>query len=215
MRAYDRHQAILRNPEYLKEWKASKMSPDKLSDKWGLRVSPWDPDNPMSLDGNIKFSTWDTMTVAERMCPIDKDYRCKRDELHKKYDEGLVTKKEFQKKSAEFLIENGRYLTLKLDLYASDSSLLKAVKMHIGMLKSRLDIPLPERERETSVNPWEVWDMIHKEGKNLSQATREIFDVEGNPKYDFDESLYKQVLRAYEKANKMIDAVHPTEKPHP
>lgn len=63
-----------------------------------------------------------------------------------------------------------------------------------------------EREaRENYSDPWQVYDQYEYQGKNLLQIAKERSGINENPAYnDKVQAEYKQVKRAYDKAEKMI-----------
>jgi hypothetical protein len=113
-------------------------------------------------------------------------------------DEGKVTKRWIE----------GERLYLEVDIKnATKEELIKDFKRIID----RYDDFLPElrksKKRESKLDHWEVWDRYSQEGRNLLNVTRRIFNVNGNPNFDFDENLYKQVKDAYKRAKNIINSV--------
>jgi hypothetical protein len=100
----------------------------------------------------------------------------------------------------------GDYLVLQVDIRnATEEKLKKDFKVIIKQYKRLLKDNT--RDKEFYQNPWEVWDKKTKKGKNLSQITREIFDVQGNPGYDGWRDKYEQVRRAYKEAQHFFNSV--------
>ncbi len=96
-------------------------------------------------------------------------------------------------------------LTVQLDL-ASQRDPLRRFKKLVRQYRNGVKRPTA-RERETTLDPWEVYDM-HKKGKRLLSIAKEKYRFRNNPAYDNKAmSYYKQVERAYKKAEKMIEAV--------
>lgn len=66
------------------------------------------------------------------------------------------------------------------------------------------------RFREMSVDPWKVYDMHKEEGMTFLKITHDLFKEIGHPAYDKRvSSHYKQVKRAYQKAQSLIESVTP------
>ena len=58
------------------------------------------------------------------------------------------------------------------------------------------------RKRETTVNPWNAYDMYDKKNMNLLQIAKKLFKIKKNPTYDKEaKSRYQQVERAYKKGS--------------
>jgi len=104
-------------------------------------------------------------------------------------------------------LEEGRYLHLEIDLGESLPTLEKAFKETVQEWR-KLRTPANERKERrgrTTVDPWQVYDQCEYQGKNLLQIAKERSGINENPAYnDKVQAEYKQVKRAYDKAEKMI-----------
>ncbi len=106
-------------------------------------------------------------------------------------------------------LKDGRYLTLQIDLTGRKGEILKIVEEKIDFFGKLVMKPL-NRERETTLIPWHVYDMHKKEGKSLLKIAKEIYGFKKNPAYDPQSNAkYKQVKAAYAKAKKMIAQINP------
>ena len=112
-----------------------------------------------------------------------------------------------------FGLEHGKYLHVAIDIDQNLDTLKKDLQRlrEIYSRKQQQD----ERDRDTalenngkSLTIWEIYDKVHKDKKAKVQITREFFDVQGSPGYEFNQSLYKQVKEAYNKAAKLIESVN-------
>ena len=122
--------------------------------------------------------------------------------------------REFTSRTGDTVTEKwieGERLYLEVDIYnASKGELKKDFAKIIEEYKEIMsdisrDIPTTNYRFK-----WKIWDMCHKEGKNLLQITREVFDLQGNPTYDFAPKYYKQVERAYRNADLIIQSLIPS-----
>ncbi len=117
---------------------------------------------------------------------------------------------EFALREGEKVIKReieGEHLYLKVDVrnYTKEELMRdfeKRIDDYKGILKDK------SRARELVVNHWKVWDMA-KEGKPLTQITRELHDVQGHPEYEGWSGLYNQIKRAYKRAEAIMEAVKP------
>ena len=105
--------------------------------------------------------------------------------------------------------EKNRYLTLEIDLWENKNKLMKEVERLIAFFCKHTSLP-KGKVRETTCNPWEVYDQ-HRNGKSLLKIAKEKFGFKKNPAYDEDaKKKYEQVVYAYNKAKKMIKQVTPS-----
>lgn len=101
----------------------------------------------------------------------------------------------------------GDRLYLEVDMRnANRGELIKDFKRIIDEYDDILPGVRGTRKRKTKVDHWEVWNTYQK-NKNLQNVTRKIFDVKGKLYKDFGEGLYKQVVRAYNRAENIIKSV--------
>lgn len=119
--------------------------------------------------------------------------------------EGCVNKK--VKRGKVFCpMLKGNVLVLNIDLASQKDSLRRFNKL---IHECRPLVKRPStRERETIIDPWEVYDAHTYEGKTLLRIAKEKYDFKSNPAYDEIAMIYyKRVEAAYKKAERMILAV--------
>jgi hypothetical protein len=101
-----------------------------------------------------------------------------------------------------------RYLLVRIDLMANGKDIIRELKTCLEA--ERLSGKNKGRKRDTTVDPWRVYDMHHREKKNFLRITKKLFEIQKNPTYDPQaKSRYNQVERAYRKAERMIEIVIP------
>lgn len=219
---YDRLQAIVRHPEYIRQWRKYKET-DSLRQRIPI---PSDIDDLVKAS-NVATETYKKFGIPEIVCPnyikaltseeVAAKARTYWDPLPVRFLKAseivyaLATRFSqrgvfisYEKLHQVDLLREGRYLMLEADLFQSKETLVKQFKNYLS-LKGKAN----QRKREPTVDPWKVYDM-HKGGKNFLQITRKLFGVKGHPAYDPEtDALYKQVKKAYQKARQVIETVCP------
>lgn len=104
-------------------------------------------------------------------------------------------------------LKDNRFVFLRVDATKPLGIILASIEAQLGAFYKTSRAK--SRQREPTIDPFKVWDMHHLQKKKLLQITRELQNVQGNPRYDFSESLHKQVCRAYAKAKRMITSIKP------
>lgn len=101
--------------------------------------------------------------------------------------------------------EKGRHIYLRIDLTKTDDEIEKRVKTVVGAYKKLLP---KKRNKEGSMDHWEIYNKVHKEGLSLSQIAQQEHKGEAS----FDDAGYKAfyacVERAYKKAQQIIKQVN-------
>jgi hypothetical protein len=104
-------------------------------------------------------------------------------------------------------LREGRYLTIKIDLMENKKAITAKVKSLTDFFSKYVEKP-KTRQKETVYSPWDVHDLHHKENLNFSQIAKKLSDSKGHPSRDrYLMAEYKKVKRAYDKACKMIRQV--------
>jgi len=120
--------------------------------------------------------------------------------------------------SPKYSYKKGRFLYLMIDLEESEEKITKALKSIIKKYKKYM----PEnkgRKRETTIDPWLVYDMRHRYNiTNYSEIARKLSGLKGTASLAYEgaegdkgnTTLHKwrdQVKTAYDKACQMIEQV--------
>jgi hypothetical protein len=99
-----------------------------------------------------------------------------------------------------------KYCLFKVNPFADERDIINELKKHLKTLSPKAK----GRKRETTANPWKVYDMHYNKGMNFSKITKELFGIIKSPSYDNEaKSRYEQVKRANKKAEEMIEQVTP------
>ncbi len=116
--------------------------------------------------------------------------------------------------------KNDNYLLLTIDLSANKERIMRELEECIDFRRTtkhglfgggRKNVKQRKtRNREPAVSPWQVYDLVHQDKRNLLQITKQLFRVKDNPTDSKrTKAYYEQVTRAYKKAKKMISEVRP------
>lgn len=189
---YNRIQAIIRTPEYKKdydEFSKLKMFEDsdyfekenKLLKKWKLKF-PLDPKK--SITENQQFAS--TGEFIAKPIPFKKNL------------------------SNTFYLEDKRYLTIQIDLTNTREKIKKAVDLIVEDFQSILpkDKGRDRKAKKIEVDHWEIFNMYKIEGINFSEIARRLSGLKGNPSYNDELKLWRKCVKeAYDKALKMIEQV--------
>lgn len=106
----------------------------------------------------------------------------------------------------------GEYLFLKVDVRKKKKDLMARIEKLIDKWQKR--VPMEKsRNKATLLQPWEIYDMKHKEKRSLIQIAKAISGINDNPAVNIDVARpYKAIERAYKKAIKMIQQVENARK---
>lgn len=199
MSEYDRIMAIVRTKEYRDDLKAfvkGKVTEDEIKLKWNIG----------------------TIYDREKLKYEDKEGPEILESYHKAYwaieelgfGRGALKAKEIKRiKDCLSQIETQEpYIILKINLSSDKKDIIEAFNNTLMAYTLYLDPKNPQdkRLRELTCDPWKVWDMYQEE-KNLAEVTRRYFNKQGVPGHHFDESLYKEIRRAFNKANNILSHV--------
>jgi hypothetical protein len=117
---------------------------------------------------------------------------------------------------------SGNCLYLKVTLKGKTETQLvedfiDTIKPYRNLLKAQLPAEAEDkRNRKTDIikGIWSVYDLYLETGKNMSETTRQLFEVSGNPvplpdpeKGEYDEKLFKRTKKAVTNAEVIINAV--------
>jgi len=207
----DRYEALRRHPGYCKDWEAWQQASGKTND-----------DEFKSITGNLKskyhvprlptplrYSSYNRLQVKPKPIEVISlvDPKEKGPEFW-----GIDTTSEpplsrGHKLTVDDFLEEERYLHLEVDLGEPLPTLERAFKETV---QKWMKIRTPAKQRKerrgrTTVDPWQVYDQCEYQGKNLLQIAKERSGINKNPAYNNKvQAEYKQVKRAYDKAEKMI-----------
>jgi len=78
-----------------------------------------------------------------------------------------------------------KYLSLRIDLTASKKDIMAEVEGHVKVWKNIVG-KKKNRNRETDISPWLIYDLVHKERKTLRQITKDQYRVRGKPEESTD-----------------------------
>lgn len=214
----DRLLAIKRHPEFIKDreqYERIKQTGNTdhicgmeyyIEHKWGeplARIEYAEEHRRLKREGKSPLSSISVVTHIE--------------------EEPIVSFKSWEGESVKRRWNTGSHLYLKVDLNFSRETLKKDFLKIVDSYQSRSrDL---SREGKTTIDPFEVYDLHIYHKKNFLQITKERMGItestianerKKNPKYrpspayDVEvRNIYKQVKRAYIKANKIIEMVGP------
>lgn len=101
----------------------------------------------------------------------------------------------------------GGYLYLRVNINEKKEKLIGEFRDVIRLNQLRVD-KSSKREKNTKINPWIVYDMHKKDGLNFSEIAQKLSGIKGAPTYNPElMAYYKAVKRAYDKALEMIKEV--------
>ena len=105
-----------------------------------------------------------------------------------------------------YCVNNRNLLMLKVDLHEPLEQIIREVSARVRNAKDSLRIKYDRRDKPTSVDPWLVYDMRHRDKKSLLSIARELLKFTGDPSYDTAaKRQYAKVTRAYHRAKQMIE----------
>jgi len=230
MNRFNRTMALTRNAEYLNDYeklKKSRLIDDrhgsKKADVWakkmGKKWGEYPPPRPLPDYVNVYSKSfqggYEDSFVGVVSRPISSLA-----ELAIAAHADLEQKKKRNAKDINRKVgepQKPKYLTLRIDVTASKKDIMAEVENQVTFWQNIVG-KKRGRNRETDISPWLIYDLNHKQGKNLLRITKEIFGIKDNPDYNpaycnTTKALYEQVRRAFEKAKKMISEVHPQTPP--
>ena len=205
MNLYDRIQATIRCPQYLDQLESLYRT---LQDKYGEKEEP----APIKFvrylikvynvpEGRQLAEHWQLPTVIDPRDPEDKHLLASWTRAASNHPRKTAYPIGARR------LKKDRYLHLKVDLWERADILSfffrECVKYHKAQLPSEL---LPQgRDKDTSLDPWEIYDQVHKFGKKKFQVFRECFNTNKHPSMSQEaKNQYKQVESAYRKALQCI-----------
>jgi len=103
----------------------------------------------------------------------------------------------------------GRYLYLRVDLTRTATSLRKEF-VNLLQTMERLGVKQKTKERveRTDYDPWEIYDLCHQQGLNVNQIAKQKAGIDENPTYnEAVMNYYKRIDYALKKAEKMMMAL--------
>lgn len=216
----DRRRAIKRLPEFIKDYEAYKCKRFKLDKPDKYESEPRKSDlNRLIFHENELKKKWG--------CPVDAIINSDEMAKRKKKPPSVrpVTSidqppmKKFQIGKGNKIIKTkieGECLYLKIDLSQTEQKLVDdfgaVIKPYQDALKNQ-SRSKRERQRETTEDIWDIYDLHMKEGVSLLEIARRLSGNdyptgERTPAYsDTLWSPYKRVERAYKKAKEIIQTV--------
>jgi hypothetical protein len=105
---------------------------------------------------------------------------------------------------------DGEKLFLAIDLTQPKAKLLEAIERHIDFYGKMVSKPKVKTKKPTTIDPWTVYDLHHYEGLSASEIARRLSGETGTPSNYYNKKLdqvHKNVLRALERAQQVIEAV--------
>lgn len=215
----DRYKALRRNPKYWKDWEAWQQTGDdkefeaiakKLKKKFKV---PKLPSHVESL-GRLRIKS-NPIEVIPFVDPKEEGPNF----WDIKTTPGLPPFSEGHKVTLDDFFEDRRYLHLKVDITEPLDKLESAFKDETREWKEKWekgykeDCGTKERYGETEEDPWEVFDSITSNGKDLISLAQAKEGINELPSYNkFVGARYKKLSRAYKKAIKMIEEVYPIDE---
>ncbi|MFQ5861491.1 MAG: hypothetical protein ACE5IC_00025 [Candidatus Brocadiales bacterium] len=160
------------------------------------------------------FQAGDVLSGAVKVIPHQMGKRLKKTGkkwVEVPFDELVAIKRKKGRKHPERQIdytphlEKGRYLTLKVDLWATRKEILKGFEQELSFYRKKVKLP-KKKQRTTSYDLWPIYDM-HKAGKTYEEIVKKI-----EPTQDKDVLLARidAARSAYRKANRAIRSVTPS-----
>jgi hypothetical protein len=206
---YDRVQALLRIPEYLKDLKDIKKGFNR--DKLKKFRSKYHLSGPII---DFEFVKKYTPQRLERISIFtDEQITIVKPHQRGKFIKKMVTFREEDGQKEVLIYDRSpflrgkRYLTIEIDLKKSKTKLLGKIKYYIDDYGKYVDRQ-ETRYKESGYSPWEVYKLYKDEKLTFSEIARQLSGREGNPSYN--EKLmaeFKKVKRAFEKACDIINQV--------
>jgi len=222
MNRFNRTMALTRNAEYLNDYeklkklrsiddrdgsKKADVWAKKMGGKWGEYPPPRPLPDYVNMYSKIFQGGYGDSSVEVVSSPISSPA-----ELIIAAHADLEQKKKRNAKDINRKVgepQKPKYLTLRIDVTASKKDIMAAVENQVTSWQNFVG-KKKGRNRETDLSPWLIYDLYHKQGKNLLRITKEKFGIKDNPAYsNTTTALYEQVRRAFEKAEKMISETHP------
>lgn len=237
---YDRIQAIIRCPQFLKEHKfiqsikVKETNPDHwlylgFLARWGIECYAFDdlfkmaqlsekvfnsiyPLNPVKV---VSPERWKEPWLREelkgqRLLRGREATKPKNKPISPKQSKALLRKLLTPKERNTFFtshLEDGCYLTLRIDLRAERKEILKLVGKQLTFHRKYVKPQEKGKIRETTYNPWIVYT-LHKEGKTYEEIVMTVAPTQDK---DLLLSRIDTVRSAYRKACKMIKDVTPVQ----
>lgn len=209
----DRYEALRRHPKYCKDWEAMQKASGKPGDFENITKRLKARYQIPQIPAPLKYSRYDR--IQNKPSPIEVIPSLKSEDAAANVWD--TTSKTFplprgHRMSVDEFLHEGRYLLLKVNLDESIPALEKAIGRALREWKKKLKPATDKEERkgETSIDPWEVFDLVESERKTLADIARVKEGKTGSPsRNEFLGAKYGQVKRAYDKARKIMTEVIP------
>jgi len=207
----DRYEALRRHPGYCRDWEAWQRTSDKgnddefenatkqLKSKYRIPRIPTPLVYPRPGKPKIK-------PTSIEVIPSPKPKNL----IAPQHWDGTLSNFpwEVQRLTKDDFLEERRYLHLKVDLEEPLPILEKDFKETVKEWRKHLAScnGWKERRGKTTVDPWEVYDLIEYHRKSITSIAKERTGINKNPAYNARvASVCRQVERAYKKAKEMIN----------
>jgi hypothetical protein len=222
MTNFDRVQALLRIPKYLKAIKTMKgrfifderksffkkyhLNDIIMDHEFLEKYSMKDKSHPSKFPKHVEQSAIFTDDWVTRVIPYERAKMIK-EKIEMRSEDGKPVKRKIFRHDPSPWLRERRYLTIEIDLMKNKDEILTRVGKEIDFFIRYVE-KVKTRKKETIYSPWGVHDLHHKERLNFSQIARKLSGSEGHPSYGPAlMAVYKDVRRAYEKALMMINQV--------
>jgi len=110
-----------------------------------------------------------------------------------------------EKGKSVFGLEGGRYLNVSIDIERTEGEITQAIKKLYKHYSAQ--VKGNQRHGNTELDPWDIYDQVEIEGKNVLQIAKEIMGINENPAYNsVIDAARKRVEAAYDKAKAILEA---------
>lgn len=210
----DKYEALRRHPVYCKDWEAwhrtsgvgsgdeFEDATERLKAKYRIPRIPSPTEYPRPGKPKIKPTS---IEVIPSLKP--------KNLIAPQHWDGTLSNfpfREVHRLTKDDFLEEGRYLHLKVDLEEPLPILEQDFKETVKEWRKHLTScnGWKERRGKTTVDPWEVYDLIEYQRKSITSIAKERTGINKNPAYNARvASVCRQVERAYKKAKEMINVV--------
>ncbi|OPY13843.1 MAG: hypothetical protein A4E69_01461 [Syntrophus sp. PtaB.Bin138] len=105
------------------------------------------------------------------------------------------------------ILRDGRFLSLEIDLKRKSEDIEKRMTKWVRLYKKIVDDDV-SHAKEGEYDPWEIYDLHTKRGLSLAEIARRKSGIQGSPNYDVVLRAYdRRVRHTYKKACQMIETV--------
>ncbi len=222
MTNFDRVQALLRIPKYLKAIKTMKgrfihdeqksffkkyhLNDIIMDHEFLEKYSMKDKDSSSKFPEHVEQSAIFTDNWVTRVIPYERA-KMTEEMIDMRSEDGQILKQKILRHAPGPWLRERRYLTIEIDLMKNKDEILAKVRKEIDFFARYVE-KVKTRKKETFYSPWDVYDLHKKKKLNFSQIARKLSGREGHPSHNPAlMAVYKDVIRAYEKALKMINQV--------